>query len=499
MSFGNGKLGTVVAAGALAAVGAWGLWSFGHAIPPAHQVDLQPEAKPAVLTAPPPNSTDASARPDASAAADLAVARSMSRAFQRVAKIAEPAVVHIESFRKVPEYERISPFRVRPTGRTNLQKAQLGSGAIVDRSGLVLTNNHVVAGADAWNVRLRDGRELKAELVGRDPLTDLAVLRVKGDNLPALSFVDSDSVEVGEWVLAIGSPFGFQNTVTTGIVSAKGRSDVRLPGMDEDAYQDFIQTDAAVNPGNSGGPLLDLDGRIIGVNSAIASRAGGSEGIGFAIPANMARAVMESLVKNGTVTRGYVGIALGDLTGPVAESLGVDPGSGVVVTGVTEESPAAKAGIKERDVIIRYQNRLMTQRSTLRAAIALTPPGTPVVLELLREGKPVKLTIETADYNTATGTVNLVEYGLAVRTLPREEAQRMGYRGVQGVVVTSVERGSLAERAGVEPDDIITQVDSGVVNSASAFQRLAQKGNLDNGVSLGVIRGTERGKIVVQR
>ncbi|QOI99495.1 MAG: trypsin-like peptidase domain-containing protein [Phycisphaeraceae bacterium] len=433
------------------------------------------------------------------AEADIAVARSLSRAFQRVARRVEPSVVHIESFRRVPEYERQSPFRVRPTGRFRLERSQIGSGAIVDPSGLIVTNNHVVQGADAWNVRLSDGREFKGELVGRDPLTDVAVLRVPGASLPALAFADSDRVDVGEFVVAVGSPFGFANTVTTGIVSAKGRSDVPLPGMDENAYQDFLQTDAAINPGNSGGPLVDLDGRIVGVNTAIASRAGGSEGIGFAVPANMARAVIDSLVKQGAVVRGWMGVSLEDLTAPIADSLGLAPGSGVLVSGVTADSPAATAGLRERDVVVRYEGRPMRARSTLRAAIALTPPGTKVRVSIVRDGTPRDVVVELADHAEITGVYRLTDVGLVLRNLTAEDARRLGYRNLEGVLVVGVERGGTAERAGLAVGDIITQAAGAPVANARTFSRLVREGDLASGVPLGVVRGEERGRIDLKR
>ncbi|MFN9970688.1 MAG: S1C family serine protease, partial [Phycisphaerae bacterium] len=295
---------------------------------------------------------------------DVQSARALSRAVNRVAKTVEPAVVHITAIRREPEMISDGWF-VRPSNKLVERAVGFGSGVIVDSTGIILTNNHVVEPAETIKVKLNDGREYTASLAGRDPLTDLAVIRLKdvesGEKLPTVPFGDSDALEVGDWVVAIGSPFGFTNTVTSGIVSAKSRAGVRLPGANEDMIQDFIQTDAAITPGNSGGPLLDLDGKLVGINSAIATRAGGSEGIGFAIPVHIARGVMDSILKSGKVVRGWVGLMPADITAARLRQLGVQQDGGVLVQSVDKDSPAAKAGIEPDDIILRVNGRPMTK------------------------------------------------------------------------------------------------------------------------------------------
>jgi serine protease Do len=424
----------------------------------------------------------------------LSIARGLSKAFKDVAKKVEPAVVHIVAKKRQPEYEQVGFFERRPTGRTRIVNAGLGSGAIVSEDGLILTNNHVVAIADLIDVHLRDGRVVTGTIVGRDVLTDLAVLKINVKGLTPLKFADSDTLEVGEWVVAVGSPFGFANTVTAGIVSAKSRADVPLRELSEEAYKDFIQTDASINPGNSGGPLLSLEGKIVGINSAIASKAGGSEGIGFAIPANIASAVMDAIIKNGRVVRGWIGAGFTDLLGSDALDAGVAPNSGVLIREVVNGSPA-DAGLKPGDIVTRYQNRPMTALSTLRAAIALTEPGTTAEFEVLRDGKPAKVAIKIGDLEA----LQQADVGITVRALPEREARSMGYRGIKGVVVTEVRTGGLAEAAKLEKDDIILRVNGEDVETAEEFSAAMGRGDLNRGIKLHVIRGDRQGQVVISR
>ncbi|MFZ4573840.1 MAG: S1C family serine protease, partial [Phycisphaerales bacterium] len=294
-------------------------------------------------------------------AEDVAFAKRLSRVFKSVAGQAEPAVVHITSLNRVRYrrdfFDRVGEEQIVPSG--------LGSGLIVSADGYVLTNHHVVKQADKLTVKLTTGEELDAKLIGSDEATDLAVIKIEGKDLPYLKFGDSEALEVGEWVVAIGSPFGFSSTVTAGIVSAKGRS--ISPSEGAPAYQDFIQTDAAINPGNSGGPLLNLDGEVIGVNSAIATRTGGYEGIGFAIPASIARPVMESIILHKRVLRGWIGVGMKDATTRQLE--GKSP-QGVVITEVADESPAAAAGVAPGDIIVGFQGKSFNEQR-LRNAISL--------------------------------------------------------------------------------------------------------------------------------
>jgi serine protease Do len=440
---------------------------------------------------------------------EMIFARGLSRAFKGVASRVEPSVVHITQLSRVRNVRRDFWGMPVAVGEPQLAETGLGSGVIVSQDGLILTNNHVVRQAEELKVKLSDGREYPAKIVGRDELTDVAVLRIEADGLAPASFADSDQLEVGEWVVAIGSPFGFSNTVTAGIVSAKGRTGLGLAAQGDDGrpqqiFQDFIQTDAAINPGNSGGPLLNLDGKIVGVNTAIASRTGGYQGLGFAIPSNMARAVMDSIVKNGRVTRGWLGVQLADLSPEQSRELGVGNRPAVRVGFVLPESPAAKAGIREGDVITRFQGKVVDQTARLRTNIALTPPGTEAAIEVLREGKPVTIRASVGDLSAASGVaVTVPRLGMSVRTLSAVDARAMGYRGVQGVIVTGVEPGGVAARSGVQAGDILRAMilpDGGeaTLDSAEDLARLAQQSDFRQAVEFQAIRGNRRGYITIQ-
>jgi serine protease Do len=324
------------------------------------------------------HTTQASAEPSDATPQDFNMVRGLSRAFQSVAKKAEPSVVHITQLRNVPLYTR-DGFMGMPmfSGQTELRPSGLGSGNIVSPDGYILTNNHVVKGSEQLKVRLTDGREFPAKLVGRDEATDLAVIKIDAKNLTSIEFDDSDKLEVGEWVVALGSPLGLSNSVTAGIVSAKGRSGIA--GLQD--YQDFIQTDAAINPGNSGGALVNLDGKLVGVNSAIASRSGGYEGIGFAIPSNVAKSVMQSIISNGRVARGWLGLDFEDVSGTASSQRGAR------IAQVLDGGPAATSGLKPGDVVSEFNGRSIDDSARLRSLIALTPPGTKVDLGVLRDGK----------------------------------------------------------------------------------------------------------------
>ena len=341
----------------------------------------------------------------------------------------------------------------------------------------ILTNNHVVEDADKIQVRFQDGRELDANVVGRDPQSDVAVIAVAASGLPALELGDSATLEVGEWVLAIGNPFGLSHTLTAGVVSATGRTSL---GIND--YEDFIQTDAAINPGNSGGPLVNLDGEVVGINTAIFSRSGGYMGVGFAIPINLARAIAEQLIDEGEVTRGYLGIVIQAITPELADSFGVDPGQGIVVAQISDDSPAAAAGIRQGDVITAYEGEPVTSIGRFRNRVALTAPGTNAKLTLLRDGKETTLTVKigklTEDalaVNVETGAHHAEEIGLAVQTLTPELAGQLGAEVGEGVVVTQVVPGSIAALAGIETGSLVLQVDRQPVTTAGDFNRAIEK------------------------
>ncbi len=430
---------------------------------------------------------------DQASSAEIAQARSLSRAFQSVAKRLDQSVVNITQYS-----ERLvqRSFWERPE-RTLLQSG-LGSGVIVSKDGYILTNHHVVAGAEKLKVRLADGRELDGKVVGSDELTDIAVVKVDGPDLVPAEFADSDKLEVGEWVVAIGSPFGFSSTVTSGIVSAKGRTNVNLPTGDQ-AYQDFIQTDAAINPGNSGGPLLNLDGRIVGINSAIASRSGGYEGIGFAIPSNMARTVMDTIIKNGRIVRGYLGVSLEEI--PTDELRKDGLRSGLRVTTVADKSPAEAAGIKPGDIITAYQDKPADNPKRLRAQIALTPPGAETKLELLRDGRMQTISASLEDQDRAFarlfGITEVPSIGATVATLQPDVARQIRQPGLRGVIVQAVKADSKAEAAELQVGDVVVAVNGKAVASGPEFKERLESANLSSGVQLNVIRRGMRGYLVV--
>ncbi len=315
----------------------------------------------------------------------LRQAKDLSQAFRHVAKSIRPAVVSISSVRRIVPAALQRQFgRDVPGGipKGAFEQRGLGTGVVVSEDGYILTNNHVVRAADEVNVTLSDSRILSAKVVGTDAKTDLAVLKIDTSGLSFAKLGDSDAIDVGEWALAIGSPFGLAQTVTAGIISAKGRSNVGITD-----YEDFLQTDAAINPGNSGGPLVNLDGQVIGINTAIASRSGGYMGIGFAIPSNLARPVMQSIIKDGHVKRGWLGVAIQDLTKDLADSLQLDSRDGVLVGNVIAGSPADEAGLQSGDIILRFGGKPPRTANQLRNAVAATAPDTETVVALFRDGK----------------------------------------------------------------------------------------------------------------
>lgn len=345
------------------------------------------------------------------------------------------------------------------------ERQGIGSGVIVSKDGYILTNNHVIAGAQTISVTLPDRREpLTAKLIGADPKTDLAVLKVEGaGTLPAVTLGDSDKIEVGDVVLAIGNPFGVGQTVTSGIVSARGR------GVGLADYEDYIQTDASINPGNSGGALVDAHGKLIGINTAILSPSGGNLGIGFAVPVNMARGIMESLIANGKVTRGYLGLMIQPLTPELAKAFNVKPDQGVLVGDVVADSPAAKAGIQSGDVVIAFNGRDVEDPRHLRLKSAQTVPGTKATLTVLREGKSHDLEVTVGELKSQDGdeetpdapqTQGKVKLGVRLGEIDHESRERFEIpKSVHGALVAEVIPGSRAADAGLQPGNVIIEVD----------------------------------------
>ena len=426
---------------------------------------------------------------------DTALLDRSSRAFAKVVKAAQPAVVNIRVEASVksrgglpdgsdemfnnPFFEHFFGPQFQGPSRRQRQQGQ-GSGFIISRDGFILTNNHVVDGADEITVRLADEREFKAKLVGSDPQTDVALIKIQDSgHLPTLILGDSDALEVGEWVIAIGNPFGLNQTVTVGVVSAKGRSRV---GINE--YENFIQTDAAINPGNSGGPLLNTHGEVVGINSALFSRTGGYMGIGFAIPINMVKAIENQLQKHGKVTRGWLGVGIQDINEELAKSFDLKEARGILVTEVQPDSPAAKGGLRQGDVILRLNDLELIDVSDLRNKIALITPGTKATLTIIRNGREevIELAIgeQPAGFGKAgispSGQGGLEQFGLSLQTLTQELAQQLGYSAKQkGVVISAVEPGSAAESAGLRTGNLIDEVNKMAVTNLQEMEAALKK------------------------
>jgi len=422
-----------------------------------------------------------------------------SKARAAIVKRVSPAVVHISVEKTVkgsgemPEFFDEEFFRRffqprLPIPPREFKQRGLGTGTLVDPNGYILTNNHVVAEADKITVKLPNGETYEAKPIGADPATDIAVIQIQGKDLPVANLGNSDALEVGESVIAIGNPFGLEQTITAGIVSAKGRFSVGLTD-----YENFIQTDAAINPGNSGGPLVDLGGKVVGVNTAIFSRSGGNQGIGFAIPINMARDIMNELIDSGRVVRGYLGVLPQDITPELAQALNVPVHAGVLIATVEPGTPAAKAGIRKRDVILTFNEREVKTANALRIAVAAVKPGATVPVEVLRDGQKLTVSVtvveqpkdltagirpgqESEPERPGRVTPGAIEktYGMRISELTPQLAERLGYEGESGVLVVEVADGSLAEQAGLRKGALITEVNrkpvSGVHDFAAAVQ-----------------------------
>lgn len=396
-------------------------------------------------------------------------------------------------FENDPRFEELfrrfgqMPRGARPRGGFSVPPQQAkGSGVIIDSSGVILTNNHVVNGAEEVLVRLADGREFVAKEVKTDPKSDVAVVKIEADDLTPIAVGDSDSAEVGDWVLAIGSPFGLDATVTSGIVSAKGRG----PNIAD--REDFIQTDAAINPGNSGGPLVNLKGQLIGINTAISSRGGGNDGVGFAIPVNMAKWVAGQLLEKGKVERSYLGVGIQPVTSSLAEQFGTKVGRGVIVNNVFPDTPGAKAGLKEGDVILKVQGKDVTTPQQLQGLVEQLPAGKPSDFTIVREGKEQNLSVAVAampaDYGTTVvadeedapkeekkETAAFDDLGLEVSPLTGDVRGELGYgEDVAGVVITRVEEGSPAQLAGLDAGIVVERVGQASVKDVEGFRKAVE-------------------------
>jgi serine protease Do len=424
--------------------------------------------------------------------------------FREIVRSNSPAVVKIiveqhsaKGSRTLPgegqipeELRRFFEFRGGPP--PGQERMGMGSGFIISRDGYILTNNHVVDGADSVLVRMSDRREFDAEIIGTDPRSDLALLRIEASGLPTVKLADNDDLEVGEWVLAIGSPFGLDYSASQGIVSAKGRS---LPTERNENYVPFIQTDVSINPGNSGGPLFNLNGEVVGVNSQIFTRSGGSIGLSFAVPASVARNVVEQLKENGRVTRGWLGVTIQDVDKNLAESFGLKRPGGALVAEVSPDGPAAKAGLLSGDIIVTFDGTEIPTSASLPHVVGLVTPGSVVEMEIVRNKdqltKKVKVGGLDADesYSLAAGKTEGDQggrLGMDVEELPAESLERFGING--GVVVRKVDPGSVSAEAGVRVGDVITLIDTTPIKSTKAFERAVDALKGGSSVPLRLIR-----------
>lgn len=432
------------------------------------------------------------------AAAPAAVA-DLESAFKRAIHAVGPAVVSVYSTRTIHATspfggESGSPldffFRGPPMGDRELQQQGLGSGFLVSADGLVVTNNHVVEQAEEIKVKTSDGRELPAKVVGTDPPTDLALLRIDagGKPLPYAELGSSAAIEVGDWVLAIGNPFGLPRTVSAGIVSAVGRADVGI--LD---FEDFIQTDAAVNLGNSGGPLVDLDGRVIGINTAIASTSGGSIGIAFAIPVDMAKDVIRQLREKGKVVRGHLGVMISEIDEDLAQSFGYSGKGGILVQDVTDGGPAQKAGVRAGDIIETMDGKDVGTISAFRSAVAAHSPGASLELRVWRNGSTRKMSVTLgeaprADAVASVGAGGKPRLGIGLADVTPELRSQLGLEGDARVVISDVLPGSPAANAGLRPGDVLESIDGKPVESAGKAIDELRDANEKKGVRLRIVR-----------
>jgi serine protease Do len=410
-----------------------------------------------------------------------------SKAFSEIASAVSPAVVNISSTKIVKRdagplfndqlFDLFNPFREFRTPK-KWKEQSLGSGVIVSADGYIITNNHVIEQAQEIRITLFDKRSFKARIIGSDPKTDIAVVKVDAKDLPTVQWGDSDKLQVGEFVLAIGNPFGLSHTVTMGIISAVGRANVGIAD-----YEDFIQTDAAINPGNSGGPLVNIRGELIGINTAIFSRSGGYQGIGFAVPSNMVRLVMGQLEQKGKVTRGWLGVTIQELTPELSQKFGLKQSKGALVGDISKGSPAEKAGIRRGDIITEYDGKKVKDVGNLRNMVAQSKVGTEVPVTLLRGDKEysVKVLIEELPRDLAESSQGNIPdeqtfeglVGLNVMDLTKEVARQLGLnKEEKGVVVIRVEPGSAAEEAGIRKGDVIQEVNRKRVERLDDYNKI---------------------------
>ncbi|MBI3358398.1 MAG: DegQ family serine endoprotease [Nitrospirae bacterium] len=418
-----------------------------------------------------------------------------SQIFVSISKAVTPAVVNISTTRIIkdnseqgglpfndPLFRRFfgeggEPFQHRRGAPQQRKEQSLGSGVIVSSDGLIVTNNHVVEEADEIKVLLEDKREFKGTVVGKDKKSDIAVIRIEATHLPTVPWSNSDNLQVGEYVVAVGNPFGLNQTVTMGIVSAIGRANVGIAD-----YEDFIQTDAAINPGNSGGALVNIRGELIGINTAIFTRSGGYMGVGFAVPSNMVRSVMDSLVKTGRVTRGWLGVSIQDITPALAKEFGLKDSKGSLVTDIMPDSPAAKADLKRGDVIFSFTGHEIENSSHLRNMVARTGVGTKALVKIIRDKKEKEISVTLSEQPKEVaekGEEKEAEsgsFGISVQDVTPDMAEQFNLDPKEkGVIVVQIEEGSLAEEAGLREGDLIIEINRKPVLDLKSYERLFTK------------------------
>ena len=468
-----------------------------------------------------------SQRQEAAAVPPLPRADDLSAAFRMVAAEATPSIVQIETTTKARQVQGRNPqieedqipapfreffrndprldemFRNRGRGRALPQRHGMGSGFIIDASGIILTNNHVVHGADEVKVRLHDGREFIGRDIKTDPRTDVAIVRIDATGLKPLRLGDSHATQVGDWVLAIGSPFGLDMSVTAGIISAKGRSN----RITERA--DFLQTDAAINPGNSGGPLLNMHGEVIGINTAIATESGGYDGIGFAIPTHIASWVSQKLISNGEVKRGYIGTKIQAVDAETARQFNIKVREGALVRSVMPDSPAEKAGLEPGDLILKLNDQPINDPTGLQGAVEQLAVGKTYPLLISRNGKQQTLSLTIAEMpksfsvaasdevDQAPSGSKFDKLGLEVRPLTKDLAKQFGIKGTTGLVVSGVEEGSPAQTAGLKAGDVIEKAGGQPVTTVEEFDKARDQFSKGDGLVLNLRSGDGRRYFVV--
>lgn len=429
--------------------------------------------------------------------------KQLSKSFTRVAKLASPAVVFIKVEINPADNDNFgmngqdpySPFNddflqrfFGFQGKPQTPQPQIGqgSGFIVSADGYIMTNAHVVKGADKIEVTLNDGEVKTATLIGADPYTDLAIIKIDGKDFPFLKLGDSETLDVGEWVIAIGSPFQLQASLTVGVVSAKGRQ-----GLNISQLEDFIQTDAAINPGNSGGPLLDLDGNVIGINTAIVSRSGGYMGIGFAIPSNMAKNVMDQIIKKGSVTRGFLGVSMQPVDKEIAAGFNLSKVEGVLISGIEKGSPADKAGLQQGDIILECNGKQIKSLQSFRYDISMMNPGTQVNLKITRKGKIMMIPVTLGSAAEANSPAVISQkLGVEVENLNSDYRNQLGYSTTdEGVVITKVKPGSPAAMAGIRPGFLIQAVNHKKVSNTGEYEAALNEASQNKRVLLLIRNG----------